>query len=78
MKKKLFRKSALLCTLAICLKPALSGWVSTTAPGKNDVLISAMQQELLRSQSGLGKLDPAPYFISYSVYDQDSAIVVGS
>jgi predicted Zn-dependent protease len=37
-----------------------------------------MQQELQRARSELGKLDPAPYFISYSVYDQTSAVAVGS
>jgi TldD protein len=76
--KKLFRNSALVCAFAIFLKPALNGWASAAETGKNDVLISAMQQELHRAQSDLGKLDPAPYFISYSVYDQTSAMVVGS
>lgn len=37
-----------------------------------------MQDELQRAQSSLGKLDPAPYFLSYSVYDQRVAVVVGS
>jgi predicted Zn-dependent protease len=37
-----------------------------------------MQQELHRAQNDLGKLDPAPYFISYSAYDQTSTMVVGS
>ncbi len=62
---------------AIFLKPALSP-VSAAETEKNDVLISAMQRELHRAQSELGKLDPAPYFISYSAYDQTSATVVGS
>ncbi len=75
--KKLLGNSALFCVLAIFLKPALNG-ASAGEAGKNDILIAAMQQELHRAQSDLGKLDPAPYFISYSVYDQDSAMVVGS
>lgn len=37
-----------------------------------------MQRELQRAQTDLGKLDPAPYFLSYSVYDQHVAIVIGS
>ena len=45
---------------------------------KSDVLLSTMQQELQRAQSSLGKLDPAPYFLSYSVYDQSVSNVVGS
>ena len=43
------------------------------SPGtKTDVLLSSMQEELQRAQFSLGKLDPAPYFLSYSVYDQSS------
>lgn len=45
---------------------------------KADVLQSSMQQELQRAQTSLGKLDPAPYFVSYSVYDQTVAVAVGS
>jgi TldD protein len=76
--KKLFRNSAVVCVFMILLKPSLNSWASVAETGKNDVLISAMQRELQRAQSDLGELDPAPYFISYSVYDQDSAMVVGS
>ena len=42
-----------------------------------DVLLSTMQRELQRATSKLGHLDPAPYFASYSVYDQDGTVVVG-
>lgn len=45
---------------------------------KNDVLLSTMQQELQRAQTDLGKLDPAPYFLSYSVYDQSMALVAAT
>ena len=44
---------------------------------KSDVMLSAMQEELQRAQTNLGKLDPAPYFLSYSVHDQNQAVVVG-
>jgi predicted Zn-dependent protease len=37
-----------------------------------------MQQELQRAQGELGKLDPAPYFMSYAVHDQSMDVVVGS
>jgi TldD protein len=43
----------------------------------DDVLLSTMQRELKRATADLGHLDPAPYFISYSVYDQEGAVVVG-
>jgi predicted Zn-dependent protease len=37
-----------------------------------------MQAELQRAQTSLGKLDPAPYFLSYSVYDESLGVAVGS
>ncbi len=37
-----------------------------------------MQDEMQRAQTSLGKLDPAPYFLSYSVYDQTSSMAAGS
>ena len=36
-----------------------------------------MQRELQRATTDLKHLDPAPYFVSYSVYDQDGTVVVG-
>jgi len=36
----------------------------------SEVLLGTMQQELSRAQSSLSKTDPAPYFIGYTVYDQ--------
>ncbi len=42
-----------------------------------DVLLSTMQRELRRATADLGHLDPAPYFVSYSVYDQEGTVVVG-
>jgi TldD protein len=76
--KKLFQNIAAVCVFVILLKPPLNTWASVPETEKKDVLTSAMQHELQRAQSGLGKLDPAPYFISYSVYDQTSAMAVGS
>jgi predicted Zn-dependent protease len=37
-----------------------------------------MQAELQRAQTSLVKLDPASYFLSYSVYDESMAVVLGS
>ncbi len=37
-----------------------------------------MQTELVRATSGLAKGDPAPYFLSYTVYDQNVTILVGA
>ena len=67
----------LLC-LAVPLlirQPALA----SSVPGeKPDALLAAMQSELLRAQASLGKLDPAPYFLSYSVYDQSISLAIGT
>ena len=49
-----------------------------TDKDKTDVLLSTMQEEMERAQSSLDKLDPAPYFLSYSVNDQSIAVAVGS
>jgi len=54
--------------------------VSSSGPllsANGDIMLSAMQEELQRAQTNLGKLDPAPYFLSYSVHDQSQVIVVG-
>jgi predicted Zn-dependent protease len=37
-----------------------------------------MQQELQRAQSELGKVDPAPYFMSYAIHDESTELAVGS
>ena len=42
-----------------------------------DVLLTTMQQELQRATTDLGKLTPAPYFLSYEVRDQSYAIAIG-
>ena len=66
----------------ICLSVFILTWIldspAATPSEKTDVLLTTMQEELQRAQTSLGKLDPAPYFLSYSVYDQSVAIAVGS
>jgi TldD protein len=76
--KKLLQNVAAVCVFVILLKPPLNTWAAVPETGKGDLLTSAMQHELQRAQSDLGKLDPAPYFMSYSVYDQTSAMTLGS
>jgi TldD protein len=48
------------------------------AAAASDVVLKTMQTELLRATSGLAKGDPAPYFLSYTVYDQNVTILVGA
>ena len=40
--------------------------------------MQVMQGELSRATTGLAKSDPAPYFLSYTVYDQHMIMLVGS
>jgi TldD protein len=68
--------------LFICAQSALADRKPATQPAKSshadDFLLNTMQHELSRAKDALGKLDPPPYFISYSVYDEDNAVVFGS
>lgn len=64
--------------LATILSLAVASSASSPGNDKPDVLLSTMQDEMQRAQTNLGKLNPAPYFLSYSVYDNSIAMVVGS
>ncbi|HWZ98834.1 MAG TPA: metallopeptidase TldD-related protein [Candidatus Dormibacteraeota bacterium] len=48
------------------------------AAAVSDVVLKTMQTELARATAGLAKTDPAPYFLSYTVYDQNLTILVGA
>jgi TldD protein len=50
-----------------------------TAPAtSSDVVLATMQRELNRAKTDLAKSDPAPYFLSYTVYDQDQIVIAAS
>jgi TldD protein len=72
--KTFLRGLALGLVLPLCAVSVVNGAASSV---KTDVLLTTMQRELQRAQSKLGQLDPAPYFASYSVYDEDGTVVVG-
>jgi predicted Zn-dependent protease len=78
LKRGSLRKSIIAGLLVIFAALNMSGSSRETTAGKSDVLLSTMQQELKRAQAGLGKLDPAPYYMSYSVSDENFALAVGS
>ena len=44
----------------------------------SDPMLSTMQTELNRATTDLAKSDPAPYFLSYTVNDQDVIVIAGS
>ena len=43
-----------------------------------DVVLKTMQAELARATTDLGKADSSPYYLSYTVYDQNAVVIVGS
>jgi TldD protein len=51
---------------------------SPSAAASSDVVLKTMQTELSRASAGLAKSDPAPYFLSYTVYDQNVVILAGA
>ncbi|MBS1841746.1 MAG: peptidase U62, partial [Acidobacteria bacterium] len=48
------------------------------AAAASDLVLKTMQTELARATAGLAKSDPAPYFLSYTVYDQNVTILAGA
>jgi TldD protein len=44
----------------------------------SDPVLRVMQAELSRASSELGKTDQGPYYLSYTVYDQDYVVLVGA
>ncbi len=65
--------------LIVCLATPGMPRVGEPSLEKNpDLLLSILQQELHRATKELAKSDPAPYFISYSIFDQDALIIASS
>jgi TldD protein len=64
--------------------PAVSAGSDKPAPpapvpnSASDPVLNAMRAELVRATSELGKAEQAPYFLSYTVYDQDFVVLVGA
>ena len=56
-----------------------SATADKSAPaGTADPVMKVMQAELARASSDLGKTDSPPYFMSYTVYDQNLVVLVGA
>ena len=66
------------CILSLLFTFGAMSLACSAPTEKADALLATMQQELQRAQTSLGKLDPAPYFLSYSVYDQSVSVAAGS
>ena len=84
------RQSKLLRTVAACflavqlaLLPFATPAGNKTASGSalvstNDPVLTAMQTELARAATELGKSEQPPYYLGYTVYDQDFVVLAGA
>src|SRR5882762_5412027 len=81
---KEFMHVAACCVLAaqLAASPAALAANDKGAPrpaaAASDPVLRAMQAELARATTELGKAEQAPYFLSYTVYDQDFVVLVGA
>jgi TldD protein len=51
---------------------------ASAAKAAPDPILEVMQGELARATSSLAKSEPAPYYLSYTVNDQDLVVLIGS
>jgi TldD protein len=66
-------------TLQLCGAPlGLAANDSRAQLPPPDALLQTMKGELTRATKELGNNDPAPYFLSYTVYDQNLVVLVGA
>src|ERR1700692_1019291 len=73
-----FRLSIFIILLAIFAVSGVLAWSAPPAGKGTGVLRSTMQAELDRPKTSLAKSDPAPYLISYEVYDQCHLVDAGT
>jgi TldD protein len=69
MSTPIFRSALLLALTSCVLTSGMIGRAATAPAAPSQPLLSVMERELGRAKTELGKLDPAPYFLSYSVSD---------
>jgi predicted Zn-dependent protease len=76
MRSLLRRSAILLLLLTAVLFPAEAAWAATASPAPApNLLLDTMQQELTRAMRELGKADPPPYYLSYSVSEHEYASI---
>jgi predicted Zn-dependent protease len=71
----IFVRSLVISTIAA---GAVIAWGAQPAEKSPGVLLTTMKAELGRAKVSLAKSDPAPYFISYEVYDEHTMTVSGT
>ena len=62
----------------LCGAPFVAAGDKPAAVPANDAVLKAMQTELARATTELGKAEQPPYYLSYTVYDQDFVVLVGA
>jgi predicted Zn-dependent protease len=72
------RSAVLFSFLALVLLGQVTVQAKPPASPESDVLLTTMEKELRRGQAELARQDPAPYFTSYVVSDNDSLFVLSS
>jgi TldD protein len=70
-----FVRSFALVTLAAL---GTFAWATPMPEKDPGILLGTMQAELQRAKTSLAKSDPAPYFLSYEVYDQHTMQLAGT
>src|SRR5215469_5690176 len=70
--------SWLLAAQLVCLPLAAAPATADKTTKSADPLLQIMKAELDRAKADLAKSDPAPYYLSYSVYDQDQILIAAS
>ncbi len=83
----LYVRSHLRPLASVLLAVQLSSFPMVASPAKADrpasgavpdLVLTTMKAELNRAKTDLAKSDPAPYFLSYTVYDQDQIVIAAS
>jgi TldD protein len=76
-----FLTAQLACAPGVSAAPGSGARSSTkSAPAKTpaDPILKVMQGELARATTSLAKTEPAPYYVSYTVNDQNMVVLVGA
>jgi TldD protein len=81
IRRRLRPMGAVLMALQLTTLPLAAGPAPADKPvsaGASDVVLATMRTELTRAKADLSKSDPAPYFLSYTVYDQDQIVIAAA
>jgi TldD protein len=80
--RSIFRLAAsLLLTAQLSFLPQAASPATADKPAPSvtpDLVLKTMRSELNRAKTDLAKSDPPPYFLSYTVYDQDQILIAAA